>query len=179
MKKYLLAGAVALAALSSGANAATFNVGTPNFFLTTGTPFTPNISAIFLNAFSAPTSFDDTFLFTIPQNGLGSGSIVTSFSSVNTQVILDELWINGTQYSIENTGSGYSRTVNGIPITAGVQNSIRVVGSVLGSGNYVGNATFTAAVPEPGTWAMMIMGFGLIGAAARGRSKVRANASFA
>ncbi len=30
----------------------------------------------------------------------------------------------------------------------------------------------TAAVPEPGTWAMMILGFGLIGAAARKRSAI-------
>ena len=174
MKKYMLAGALALAGLASGAQATDFNVGAPgsNFFLTTGTPFTPNISAIFRNDFTASGSFDDTFFFTIPQNGFGSGGIVTSFSNANVQVIIDELYINNVLYTVNNTGSGYSRTVNGIPITAGVENSIRVVGSVIGSGNYVGNATFTAAIPEPGTWALMIVGFGAIGAASRRRAKV-------
>ncbi|MBJ6122608.1 esterase-like activity of phytase family protein [Sphingomonas sp. BT553] len=33
--------------------------------------------------------------------------------------------------------------------------------------------TLTGAVPEPTTWAMMVLGFGLVGAAARRRSRVR------
>jgi hypothetical protein len=33
-----------------------------------------------------------------------------------------------------------------------------------------------AEVPEPGTWAMMIAGFGLVGAAARQRKAARASA---
>jgi hypothetical protein len=36
-----------------------------------------------------------------------------------------------------------------------------------------------SAAPEPGTWAMMLMGFGIVGAAMRRRSKVRTNVSFA
>jgi len=181
MKTYLLAGALALAGLSSGAQATDFNVGAPgsNFFLTNGTPFTPEIQAIFRNDFSVGGAFDDTFFFTIPQNGFGSGGIVTSFSNANVQVIIDELYINDVLYTVNDTGSGYSRTVNGIPIVSGVQNSIRVVGTVLGSGNYVGNATFTAAIPEPGTWALMIVGFGAIGAATRRRAKTSTRVSFA
>ena len=35
------------------------------------------------------------------------------------------------------------------------------------------NLTIGNAVPEPATWAMMIVGFGLIGAAARRRQSVR------
>jgi hypothetical protein len=174
LKTYLLASAVALAAVTSPVQATTFNVGSSHFFLTTGTPFSQNISAFFFNAFDKSTSFDDTYLFTIPQNGLGSGGIVTSFSNANVQVIIDKLYINDVLYPVGATDSGYSRTVNGIPIVSGIQNSIRVVGTVIGSGNYVGNATFTAAVPEPASWAMMIVGFGAIGAATRRRVKIAA-----
>ena len=48
-----------------------------------------------------------------------------------------------------------------------------------GGANNSATATFAAAnaVPEPATWAMMIGGFGLIGAAARRRT--RANVTFA
>lgn len=34
---------------------------------------------------------------------------------------------------------------------------------------YYGAGSFTAAVPEPGTWAMLIVGFGMVGVAARRR----------
>jgi hypothetical protein len=37
----------------------------------------------------------------------------------------------------------------------------------------VDNVTFSGAVPEPATWAMMILGFGLVGASMRRRSSVR------
>jgi hypothetical protein len=36
-------------------------------------------------------------------------------------------------------------------------------------GDSSGSGTFTITVPEPATWAMMILGFGLVGAAARRR----------
>ena len=37
----------------------------------------------------------------------------------------------------------------------------------------------TGAVPEPATWGMMILGFGVMGVAVRRRAKVRTNVSFA
>ena len=40
-----------------------------------------------------------------------------------------QLFINGTLYSVPGTSSGQSVTVGGIPITAGVLNTIRVVAS--------------------------------------------------
>jgi hypothetical protein len=40
------------------------------------------------------------------------------------------------------------------------------------TGSYQGGLTFNAsAVPEPATWAMMLVGFGAIGAAARSRRR--------
>jgi hypothetical protein len=43
----------------------------------------------------------------------------------------------------------------------------------------VDNVAFNSAVPEPATWAMMLGGFGLIGAAMRRRKAVRPSVTFA
>lgn len=39
--------------------------------------------------------------------------------------------------------------------------------------DYVGGVSLTASVPEPATWALMIVGFGLVGAATRRRDQLR------
>jgi len=170
-KKLILGGAVsALAfACAPAANATDFPVGSPNFFITSGTPTSPSITAVFFNGFGSTTSFDDRFLFTIPQNGTGSGSISTSFSSTLNMLVIDDLIINGVHYTVPSTGSGQSRTVGGIPILANVQNIIEVIGHTTGSGSYSGTATFTANVPETATWGMMLVGFGMMGSVMRRR----------
>lgn len=50
-----------------------------------------------------------------------------------------------------------------------------------GSGDWVliDNLTYVAAVPEPTTWALMLVGFGLTGAAMRRRSSQRATQALA
>ena len=44
---------------------------------------------------------------------------------------------------------------------------------------YENNAVIEAAVPEPATWALMLLGFGMIGFAMRKRSNVRTTVSYA
>lgn len=169
MKTFIAAGAIAIAMAWAPAQATTFNVGDPNFTIETGTPFTPTITASFKNSFNASGSFDDTFEFTIPQTGYGSGSISTSFSGADKLVITD-LIINGISYSLIDEASGQSRSVGGIPIFSLALNTIRVIGTVTGSGLYSGTATFTAAaIPEPASWALMIAGFAAVGVAVRRR----------
>jgi len=172
-----LAGGAAAIAFAPAANATTFPIGSPNFFITAGTPFTPAISAVFFNSFGAKTTFDDKFTFTIPQNGVGSGSISTSFSSSKNKLTITDLIVNGTSYIVPPTGSGQALTLNGIPILNGVLNTIEVKGSVKKSGSYSGTVTFQAtAVPEAATWSMMLGGFAMVGAAMRRR---RTSLSFA
>lgn len=49
-----------------------------------------------------------------------------------------------------------------------------------GDGGYFGpNLLLSGAVPEPATWAMMIVGFGMVGGVMRQRSKTRTTVSFA
>ena len=47
------------------------------------------------------------------------------------------------------------------------------------NGTFSASATAAAAVPEPATWGMMLLGVGAVGYAMRRRAKVRTNVSFA
>jgi hypothetical protein len=183
-KKLLLSvavlGALGMAGIATSASAATIvNVGTvppanPYFYITAGTPTTSPITANFGATISGPSaSFDDLFEFTIPQNGRGSGSLSTSFSSITNELTIDQVLVDGVLEPLIPSSGGQSVTVTNVPILNGVLNTIEVKG-VTSSGNvdatFSGTATFAAgAIPEPASWALMIGGFGLIGAAMRRR----------
>ena len=183
-KKFLLSvavlGALGMAGMASSASAATIvNVGAlppanPYFYLTSGTPTSPIITANFGATISgAGTTFDDIFEFTIPQNGMGSGSLSTSFSSPLNELTISGVMVDGVSRTLVSSSGGQSVTATGIPILNGVMNTIEVKGvtsSTNVNATYSGTATFArAAVPEPASWALMIGGFGLIGAAMRRR----------
>jgi hypothetical protein len=178
-------------ASSPAAAATVVNVGTmpsaggaPYFYLTSGTPTSPSITANFGATISGmSTSFDDLFEFTIPQNGIGSGSLSTSFSALTNELNISQVLIDGVSHALDNSSGGQSLTVNDIPILSNALNTIEVIGSTstgdLGA-TYTGTATFAAAVPEPATWVMTIFGLGFIGATLRRRRAARlAAASFA
>lgn len=82
---------------------------------------------------------------------------------------------------VGNLGSGYSTSLN----MTGYGN-VWIIGASRAGYNFVdnrvdgfkiGSLSVTAAVPEPATWAMMIVGFGMVGAAMRRRA--RTSVSFA
>jgi hypothetical protein len=136
------------------------------------------ITAVITNTFTSATSIDDTFFFRIDKDGVGSGGLQTSFSSNSTLLDITDVIINGVSYagSIMDGAAGQALNVNGIPIISGALNSIRIVGTFApgnsgGQANYTGNLTFTAAIPEASTWAMMMLGMGAVGGAMRRRRR--------
>jgi len=184
VKKFLLSvavlGAMGMASVASSASAATIvNVGAlppanPYFYITSGTPFSPSITANFgATIIGASTAFDDIFEFTIPQNGTGSGSLSTSFSALTNLILLSDVIVNGVPRTLVTGPGGQSVTTNGIPILNGVLNTIEVKGSTVATtvaGTYTGTMTFAAGVvPEPASWALMIGGLALVGGAMRRR----------
>jgi hypothetical protein len=60
---------------------------------------------------------------------------------------------------------------DGISLAAGL-NNITIRGTASGNVAYGGSITFVPnAVPEPATWAMMLVGFGMVGSAMRYRRR--------
>ena len=188
-KSIVPAGAAAIAALAMGsaAGATVIHVGGATtgapadaayvFDLTNGsTPFSPVITARYsadYGAHSGTQAVDDSFVFTIPQDGFGSGNFSTSFTVSSNEFQLTDILFNGTSYFGQVTvGShGYSLSIDDpLPIVANMQNTLEIIGNVKGINGYSGNLTFAAAaVPEASTWGMMVVGFGAVGAGYRRR----------
>ncbi|MCU6456134.1 FxDxF family PEP-CTERM protein [Sphingomonas sp. A2-49] len=178
MKKTILATMAAVAAFAAApsASATTFPVGSPNF---TGTPGPGGtFSANFGNSGIATGDFSDSFTFTLPANGLGSGTVTTSASIFGSPNDLDftSVTINNMMATLTKLNGGLYEVAfaGGVPITGGVLNTLTVTGVSRGSGAYGGQLSFipsATAVPEPAAWAMMILGMGAVGFAMRRSNK--------
>ena len=158
-------------------------------FLIAGDISSGPIVASFGHTGIAAGAFTDMFQFTIPQTGTGSGSVITSttFRNIRGTTDLDftSVLVNGlaatltlmnaqgqvcTTRGVGTCGASESFSINDVPVLSGQLNTIVVNGISRGLGSYGGNATFVpSAVPEPGTWAMMLLGFGAIGFTRRRR----------
>ena len=176
MKRTILSVALGVAAIgaTSGAQAATFPVGSANFTASAG----PNgtFAGAFFNTGIAAGAFSDTFTFTLPDDGFGSGTVTTSTSFVGAPNDLDftSVLVNDTAASILRLSDGAFEIAftNLVPVVAGQLNTITVTGFSRGNGAYGGQASFIpSAVPEPSTWALMFVGFALVGGAARFRRR--------
>ena len=133
--------------------------------------------------------FTDLYDFIIPQTGTGSGSVTTTvdINGLNGPTDLDitSVTVDGllatpvyrdaagavcTTPGVGTCGATETFAITNVPIVAGAPNEIAVSGLSRGNGSYGGNATFLpAAVPEPATWAMMLLGMGAIGFSMRRR----------
>jgi hypothetical protein len=158
--------------------------GAATFIVLSGNPSSGPISATYSRTGLDTGIFTDRFLFTIDQNGLGSGSITTILSGLSGGAgdldFLNVTFFNGTTTFDVNTGPNGALEQGGllnVPITFGVQNVLTVNYESRGEGAFSGVLSFspTAPIPEPATWAMMLVGFGAIGFAMRRRNAVTRN----
>lgn len=156
MKKLLFAAAMAVSATAASAPAHAAAV--ISFDGTTGTFSHMNIGG---------GAFSDTLNFTVP----GMGSVGATISSIAVSFLnnidFTSVTLNGQEFDIGNMGMQEFRSIK-VPVSAGEQ-TLMINGTSGGNGSYSGTLAF--AVPEPESWAMMITGFGLAGAAIRGRRR--------
>ncbi len=200
MNKIALGGiATALAlAFAPAASAATFdidqnvaNAAQGGFFFTTSAlPGFSSVTAAFGHTVGAP-GFDDTFRFRLPVSGTGSGSITTTFVSSLAQITITDVIITNTigqtfsflggDITVNTTGTTQQFSAALIPIVGDLvnYNTIRVIGTVNGTNTYTGTVSFAAAVPEATTWALMILGIGAVGFAARRARKTAVRVTYA
>lgn len=163
----------------SAAAAPLMLMASPAFAAITIDPSTP--SGTFENATVTCTSgttdcsFSDTTTFVTPAGyNLVGGTLTSGPAQTPGQDIffgplgmLTGVTLNGQMFNLLATGLTEFATLSPISLTPGATNTLIVSGMVgqSGAGSYAGTLTFgqAPAVPEPATWATMLLGLGATG----------------
>lgn len=192
-----LAATVSAFAIAPAAQAATFFPGDDEFRVSgDGTTGTDPLSAAF-SRIGLSGSGSDSFVFRIgPETdggdiiGLGSGSVTTSFTGARDRLVFNSVtFSNGVSTfdvvivptTSNGSVSGFSGSLNDVPIFSGLTNSLTVNYTASRNSSFSGTLTFTptAAIPEPSTWLMMILGFAAVGFSMRRRKEQEARVRYA
>jgi len=153
--------ALAVCVAAPAAHAATF--------LTFASPAPDgSISGTFGNVGVAGPTFDDVFDFMLP----AAGALSVTFSTIGfgaTDIDFSSATLNGVTITLSPNGIFEFGSLFGQSTSSGAQQLI-LSGTSAGAGSYTGTLSFVPAlIPEPTAWALMIMGFGGVGALARRR----------
>jgi hypothetical protein len=191
---FKLLAATAAVAIAPAAQAATILPDNPGgvpgaYFNVSGDINSGPISATFGRSGIGVGTFTDDFVFRIDQMGLGSGSITTILAGIAgsaTDLDFDMVtFSNGTStFPVLTVDTGFQESggLSNIPIMSGALNTLSVTYTSRGQGSFGGNLSFAptiSAIPEPSTWAMMILGFGAVGVALRRRRKDEVRVGYA
>ena len=114
-------------------------------------------------------AFTSTFNFLTP-TGFNLADATISTSALGTSNIdITSVMLNSTAFTLTPTGTFEFGSMAVTSLTPGASNFLTVRGQNTGSSAFSGTLTFAAAsaVPEPSTWAMMLLGFGVVGFSTR------------
>ncbi len=121
-------------------------------------------------------SFSETFTFNLPTAGTTGVSLISIAVDAATNVNFSSATLNGIALALSPNGMIETGGLS-LATTAGLQTLI-VNGTSGGNGSFGGNVSFApagGAIPEPATWALMILGFGLVGGMMRRRASTPSN----
>lgn len=182
MRKAVLALAGAAALVAGSAASATVSVSSPTGVLSAAPSSTeslvvtnggPGFATVTFGNTNLPlnTTFSGGFDITNTLDGLYNLTLNTS----TTGVSFSSAVLNGLGFTEVTAGDPQHWALNNVSLGAGTygfsftgHNSNNVEG---GLSALSGDITITPALPEPGTWAMMLLGFGAIGLSLRSRRK--------
>jgi hypothetical protein len=181
--KLALATAAAALGISGAASAATFidtwttNATTGAISVVIGDDGLSNVGGSSSSQGTSTHSFDagtgvftDTFDFNLPTGAVGSS--VTSSDTAN-HLVFTGFTFNGVSGMIGPTPAGLpSAGITSQFVTEGKTQELIVSGTGGGAASFGGTVNFSpaiAGVPEPASWALMIIGFGSAGAMLRKR----------
>ena len=120
-------------------------------------------------------AFSDTFTFVTPDGFNSVGATLSSGPATDaattlifgTLGLLSGVTLNGQMFNLKVADDYNFASLDPIPLTPGATNTLVVSGIAgqSGGGSYAGTLTFgnTAAVPEPATWATMLLGLAAAG----------------
>jgi hypothetical protein len=129
--------------------------------------------------------FDEFLTFTTDVGGMLNILVSTVGASAENNVTFSNIFLTGTglpnpagiplSQVLFDPNDTFAR--NMIPVVGPGTFTLRIQGTPgTQNGSLSGNVAFTAAaVPEPGTWAMMLLGFGAIGFSMRRRRSATAH----
>jgi hypothetical protein len=151
-----------------------FNVGATGFPIA----LQPDFLTQSLNIQSGQNNTPATLNVYITQTGLNpyTGPLISTFtsntltgaaSSARVTSLVNATQLQTNLFTGPGTFTGGNNISQAAPFSQTVRYDIAFTGTGPGTFNGTGNLT---AVPEPATWAMMIMGFGLVGGVMRRRS---------
>ena len=167
MKKLLVGAALAVSMLAAApaANAA-------QYITVTAPQADGSVTGVFGDTAVAGGNFSHIFDFVFPANGAGGATIssILTLGAPSTDINFTSVKLNGVALDLVSAGNVEFRSLFNTPITGGPQ-KLEVTGWSGGNGSYSGTLTFGSAVPEPATWAMMIIGFTGAGVAIRRRRR--------
>jgi len=192
----LVRAAIAAAAMAGGCGSAhaadvtfTFADGTSSYFYSRdhliGTTVSGILHGLVDNSTSQPTSVE----FTSVDSGLGlTGNVFSASYMSGNGFGLSGGVVTSADFFFnfnDNVGNAFQLRLNSqdFPIDANWLFWNGGSTPVVGTGNTLGFSGVTfgsqGAVPEPATWAMMLLGFGMVGFAMRKRSNVRTTVRYA
>ena len=153
-------------AIPTAANAAAMiNVGPPQA--------DGSISGTFESQGINAGTFNDVLTFNFSQFGSANATISSIFRlSQNNNIDFTSVTLNGTSFDIASTGNVEFRFLQGLAISPGIQ-TLGISGISGGNGSYAGTFSVAtlAAIPEPASWALMLIGFGAVGSTLRRRRR--------
>lgn len=117
----------------------------------------------------AVVGFLDTFSFTPPTAGRLTVTVTSNQTGpfTNVNFATNGVKLNGVNLNVISTGATELQKLFLSLVTPPTAQVLTVKGSSQANGAY--NVTYSFAVPEPATWALMILGFGAVGFAMRRR----------